>query len=108
MPNHQLGVADSLLEALRSPDADARIHALHSICPCRASVAVYERYMDEVKLLHKDPNPRVRKVALHLDEDAGHVEMMLARLDLAEERGARFGDSTFTAHWRRQRKRHPA
>ena len=92
-----------MLEALRSPDDDTRIRALHRLCPCGGSFAVYERYMDEVRRLRKDPSPRVRAVANHVHEDAGHIEMMLARLDLAEDRGTRFGDRTFTGSWRRRR-----
>lgn len=107
MPDHRKAeVADSLLQALRSPYEHTRIEALHSVCPCRTSFAVYERYMDEVRGLRKDPSPRVRRVAAHVEEDAGHIERMLAKLDLAEERGVRFGDRHFTGLWRRARERH--
>lgn len=98
----QSGAPDLLLRALRSPEADERIRALHQICPCSARWAVYERYMDEARILRKDPDPRVRRVALHLDKDAGEIEAMLMKLDIAEERGIRFGDRTFTDHWRRR------
>lgn len=106
MPDHsRLEAPDGLLEALRSADVDTRIRALHRVCPCGGSFAVYERYMDEVRRLRKDPSPRVRKVAVHVEEDAGHIEMMLARLDVAEEHGVRFGDRTFTGNWRSRRAR---
>ncbi len=61
--------------------------------------------MDEIRRLRKHPSPRIRKVAIHVEEDAGHIEMVLARLDLAEERGVRFGDRNFTDNWRRGRER---
>src|SRR5215831_20560296 len=74
VPDHlQPEEADPELQALRSPNASTRIQALHRICPCRAPWATYERYMDEARLLRKDPNQSVRKVALHLDEDAGGI-----------------------------------
>jgi len=106
LDHHKPEAADSLLQALRSPHENTRLEALHRVCPCRTSFAVYERYMDEVRRLRKDPSPRVRKVAGHVEEDAGHIELMLAKLDLAEELGVRFGDRNFTGHWRRARQRH--
>ena len=50
--------ADRMLAALRSPDEETRIRALHRVCPCAGGFSVYERYMDEVRRLKKDPSPR--------------------------------------------------
>jgi hypothetical protein len=82
-----------------------RIRALHRACPCAAPFAVYERYMDEVRRLKKDPSRAVRRVAVHVEQDAGGVERIEARLDRAEEIGARFADRDFCQHWRRRRER---
>lgn len=93
---------DPLLAALRSPDEATRIRALHRLCPCGASFAVYERYMDEVQRLKKDPSPAVRRVAVHVEHDAGQIERVEARLDRAEELGVRFADANFLRNWRRR------
>jgi len=92
--------ADPLLAALRSPDEETRIRALHRVCPCGVSFAVYERYMDEVGRLKKDSSPAVRRVAIHVERDADVVEGMEARLDRAEELGVRFADTNFVRNWR--------
>jgi len=42
---------------------------------------VYERFRGEVKLLQKDPSPRVRAAALHVEQDACLIEELDARLD---------------------------
>ena len=97
--------ADPLLAALRSPNEETRIRALHRVCPCGSSFAVYERYMDEVRRLKKDPSPAVRRVAIHVEHDADLVEGMEAKLDRAEELGVRFADADFLRNWRGRRAR---
>jgi hypothetical protein len=44
---------------------------------------VHERFRGEVKRLQKDPSPRVRAAALHVEQDACLIEELDARLDLA-------------------------
>ena len=61
------------LADLRSGDAARQIRALHAACPCSGSSCLYERYMPLLHELKKDPRPEVRRVALHLDEDALEV-----------------------------------
>ena len=95
--------ADPLLAELRSAEEETRIRALHRVCPCGASFAVYERYMDEVERLKKDPSAAVRRVAIQVEHDAGQVEEVEARLDRAEELGVRFADANFLRNWRRRR-----
>jgi hypothetical protein len=91
---------------LRSPDEQARVEALHAVCPCGAGYRLYEQLRDEVRRLQKDPSARVRAVALHVEEDAGRIEEIEAALDKATERaeqGERPGDRDWLARWERRR-----
>ena len=77
--------------------------ALHRVCPCGAGFGVYERFRGEVKLLQKDPSPRVRAAALHVEQDACLIEQLEAGLDLAAEQGRRYSDADWVrTHRRRQ------
>ena len=92
-----------VLVRLRSADPEVRVKALHSICPCTAGFPLYERFRGEVKRLQKDPDPRVRAAALHVDYDACEIETIEAGLDRAEEQGRRYSDPGWvTRHRRRQ------
>src|SRR5581483_4140037 len=85
----------AVLSGLRSPDEQARVKALHAVCPCAAGYQLYEQLRVEVRRLQKDPSPRVRAVALHVEEDAGRIEEIEATLDQASERaeqGERLSD----------------
>jgi hypothetical protein len=96
----------AVLGGLRSPDEQARVQALHAICPCSAGYQLYEQLRGEVRRLQKDPSPRVRGVALHVEEDAGRIEEIEATLDKASERaeqGERPGDRGWLAAWERRR-----
>jgi hypothetical protein len=94
---------DVLLAQLRSPDEETRVTALHRVCPCAAGFRVYERFRCEVKRLQKDPSPRVRAAALHVEEDACLIEQLEANLDRAGEQGWRYSDADWVrAHRRRQ------
>jgi hypothetical protein len=96
----------AVLGGLRSPDEQARVEALHAICPCAAGYQLYEQLRGEVRRLQKDPSPRVRAVALHVEEDAGRIEEIEATLDKATERaeqGERPGDRGWLAEWDRRR-----
>jgi hypothetical protein len=97
-----------VLARLRSPDAQARVRALHSICPCAAGFPLYERFRGEVKRLQKDPDPTVRAAALHAEHDACQIETIEAGLDRADEQGWRYSDTDWvskhrqrqaTGHW---------
>jgi hypothetical protein len=81
-----------VLARLRSPDPQARVRALHGICPCAAGFALYERFRAEVKRLQKDPDPRVRAAALHVEHDACEIETIDAGLDRAAGQGWRYSD----------------
>jgi len=92
-----------MLAQLRAPDEEARVKALHRVCPCGAGFGVYERFRGEVKRLQKDPSPRVRAAALHVEQDACLIEELEANLDRAEEQGWRYSDADWVrAHRRRQ------
>ena len=91
-----------MLDQLGSPDPEARIEALHSLCPCAAGFPLYERFRGEVKRLQKDPDPRVRAAALHVERDACEIETIEAGLDRADEQGWRYSDPDWV---RRHRQR---
>jgi len=91
-----------VLARLRSLDPQARVRALHGICPCAAGFALYERFRAEVKRLQKDPDPRVRAAALHVEHDACEIETIEAGLDRAAEQGWRYSDPGWV---RRKRQR---
>ena len=63
-----------LLSDLESSNEAVRLKALGSLCPCRAGWEIFERHMDVVVRLKKDPDPRVRARALHIFEDAGEMQ----------------------------------
>src|SRR5215470_11382872 len=92
----------AVLAALLSADPNARIKALRAICPCAAGFPLYERFRGEVKLLQKDPDPRVRATALHVEHDACEIETIEAGLDRAAEQGWRYSDPGWV---RRKRQR---
>ena len=95
----------AVLSGLRSPDEQARVKALHAVCPCAAGYQLYEQLRVEVRRLQKDPSPRVRAVALHVEEDAGRIEEIEATLDQASERaeqGERLSDRDWLAGWERR------
>ena len=91
-----------VLARLRSADPEVRVKALHSICPCATGFPLYERFRGEVKLLQKDPDPRVRAAALHVEHDACEIETIEAGLDRAEEQGWRHSDPGWVARHRRR------
>jgi hypothetical protein len=77
----------ALLARLRSPDEQTRIKALHGVCPCASGFQAYERLRGEVKRLQKDPSPRVRAIALHVEQDACRIEKIAAELETADTQG---------------------
>jgi hypothetical protein len=97
---------DAVLAGLQSPDEQARITTLHAVCPCAAGFQLYEQLRGEVMQLQKDPSPRVRATALHVEQDAGRIEEIEAILNRASERaeqGERSGDRDWLAAWERRR-----
>jgi hypothetical protein len=48
--------------------------------PLPRSYSLFEQHLREIKLLQKDPDPRVRDVALHVERDAYEHEAMETRL----------------------------
>lgn len=61
---------EELLRDLNSDVEAVVVSALHSACPCSGSSRQYERFMAILGRFKHDPRPRVRAVALHLEQDA--------------------------------------
>jgi hypothetical protein len=61
---------DDWLERLQCDDETLVISALHSACPCGGSARRFEEYKQVLERFQKDPRMNVRKVALHLAQDA--------------------------------------
>ena len=98
---------EAVLAQLHSADEQDRVTALHRVCPCGAGFLVYERFRGEVRRLQKDPSPRVRAAALHVEQDACLIERLEANLDRAAEQGWRYSDADWVrAHRRRQATRY--
>jgi hypothetical protein len=74
------------LAAMCSPDENVRTDAVRHLCPCRVPWPVYQQNLGAVQALRKDPSPQVRRAALHLEEDANHLERMEERLRASERR----------------------
>jgi hypothetical protein len=74
---------------LHSADPYRREFALRCICPCHGSWTLFERHLDDVKRLQKDPDPAVRAAALHLWEDVGKLESIELQAYRTQERAER-------------------
>jgi hypothetical protein len=96
---------DALRAQFRSPDEHVRLRALHNVCPCGAGFSLDERLLVDVKRLQKDPSPEVRRMALHVEQDAMTIELIETNLDQATESGRRGGDADWTRRKRRRQTR---
>jgi len=74
---------------LYSPDENVRAKALRRLCPCHGSFEMYDKYLDVIRSMQKDESEKVRRVALHLEEDALVLESMQYAREKAEEAMAR-------------------
>jgi hypothetical protein len=92
----------TVLARLRSADPQARVKALHSICPCAAGFPLYERFRTEVKRLQKDPHPGVRAAALHAEHNACEIEAIDTGLDRADEQGWCYSDPDWVSRHRQR------
>ena len=63
-----------------SEDPRVRARALRSSCPCHVSWEAYERLRKPALRLRKDPDPGVRAIAHHLEDDARELQAMEADL----------------------------
>jgi hypothetical protein len=61
-----------------SDDPRVRARALRRSCPCHVSWEAYEQLRKPALRLRRDPNPEVRAIADHLEEDARQLESMEA------------------------------
>jgi len=84
---------NAVLARLHSPDPQARVGALHSICPCAVGFSLDERFRGEAQRLHKDAGWRVRAVALHVEHDVCEIDTIEAGLDRSAEQGWRYRDN---------------
>ena len=111
------------LADLQSGDPARQVRALHAACPCSGSSARYERYMPLLQEMKKDPRPEVRRVALHLDEDALEVTAVVderansfernrpggwGRRGEPRRRAVRYGDRDLPTLKRDRRRKEPA
>lgn len=55
-----------------------------------------------MKRLQKDPSPRVRAAALHVEQDACLIERLEANLDRAAEQGWPYSDAGWTRKHRQR------
>jgi len=83
---------DEVRSGLESQDDEARLRALRQCCPCRSGYSVYEVFRSEVRRLSKDPHPEIRKLALHIEQEACEIESKVDRLEFAAEQGFSAGD----------------
>lgn len=65
---------EQLLSALKSPDDVVRARAVGSLCPCDKGWEVFEQYAHIVSQLTKDSSAAVRASALHVFNDAAHMQ----------------------------------
>jgi hypothetical protein len=65
---------ERLLADMQSADVAVRAKAVHSTCPCTNGWGGFEKLMDIVAKLKKDPSPAVRAIALHVFQDAAETQ----------------------------------
>ncbi len=70
-----------LLACYGSEEADVRAGALRRSCPCHVPWDVYEQVRKRALRLRRDPDPRVRALANHLEEDARMIRLFEARVE---------------------------
>lgn len=94
-----------ILADLGSPDPAVRCAALRRICPCHLEWATFEPLRKAAKKLQQDPDPAVRALALHVEQDAEQIASLEAlREQLEEEDGGR--DFWKEQERKRNKKRH--
>lgn len=69
-----------LIAEYQSEDPRVRARALRNSCPCHVSWEAYERLRKPALRLRKDPDPAVRVIARHLEDDARELQAMEADL----------------------------
>lgn len=75
---------------LQSGDALRQVRAVHAACTGWGSL-LYERCMPLPRALKKDPRPKVRRVALHLEGDALELTAVVDERASGFERNRRGG-----------------
>jgi vesicle coat complex subunit len=64
------GEMDRILNDLRSSDETTRARAVGVVCPCRMGFDGFQRAMDIVTTMRKDPSKKVRKTVIHVLEES--------------------------------------
>lgn len=62
--------AERIRADIQSPDPVVRAAAARLLCPCQHDRLLFENFQAELKVLSKDPDPKVRAIAIHVFEDA--------------------------------------
>jgi hypothetical protein len=73
---------------LQSPDEVVRANAVRQLCPCRVSWEVFDQLRKIAQQMQRDPSPRVRASARHVEEDTREVlalETLWQRVQEVEE-----------------------
>jgi hypothetical protein len=83
---------EALGAGLGDRDPKVRARSLRQLCPCRAGFTGYERFLGEVAHLKKDPDPKVRALALHVEADANLIELLETNMEQADRQGWPYSD----------------
>lgn len=94
------------IAGLTADDPETRAQAVRSLCPCRVGWEAYGEHVLDVDRLAKDEDPKVRKHALHVREDAGILELRADRAERAEAAAERLAaQRARDRHWSQRRRR---
>ena len=94
-----------IIDDLQSGDERVRAAALRRSCPCHISWDSFEQLRKPAQRLRRDPNPVVRRLAMHLEEDAREIAAMEADLARMRDRDDDMDDSQSRSRRRRIRSR---
>src|SRR5204863_2995624 len=65
---------EQIIADMSAADEAARLKAVRTVCPCRMGWDGFQRCMEIVQRLQKDPSPAVRRAAMHVFEDAYEMD----------------------------------
>src|SRR5262245_22289898 len=65
---------EQIIADMSSADEAVRLKAVRTVCPCRMGWDGFQRCMEIVQRLQKDPSPAVRRAAMHVFEDAYEMD----------------------------------
>src|SRR5881396_37175 len=82
---------EQIIAKMGSADEAARLKAVRTVCPCRMGWDGFQRCMEIVQRLNKDPSPAVRRAAMHVFEDAHEMDssgLQTSRQEVTNEMAA--------------------